>query len=519
MRSKFAKEGVVTEVALYFQLRQEQYYIVRRPQYERAPKKGKSDRLIKVPSEVELYKKEGDEYKIITSKSNEVSEKITELLHFNIGQFRQVIMIAQNKFRELLTVSSKERQQILQDIFETATYQNVEKTLDVLASQAREKLHDREIAYEGLLNHIVPIDNEQLEHYIDTKIIYNAPQVCTILEETCKAKREEAQKLSNTLEVLSQEINMSQEILGKLKGQYEEIQNKKLAEERLKTLEAKTEEYEALKVRIDRGEKVNTIQPIEQVVMALKTQVLQSQKQKEVDEKILEETLSQLEEKQAHLKISEKLVGEVEQLKKEYSILETYMPKVADLSKTYELINKLKADLAKGEETYYEILLKIDKLKEVMSKAEEALKEKESIQKTLTNHYIVQKEMEAVLKLHDEKTQKEKEASETFAYLKVLYEKLNTASKKHQISEKQYKVAFATWFNNQAAELAKGLEEHMPCPVCGSLHHPQKAVITEAQKTIDALQEEIEAIHKRTEDVLQETKRLHHKSTTRSIGK
>lgn len=501
MRSKFAPEGVVTEVELFFELRGEAYRIVRRPQYERAPKKGKSDKLIKVPAEVELYKKEDGEYKIITSKYNEAGEKINELLHFNIGQFRQVIMIAQNKFRELLTVSSKERQQILQDIFETGIYQNVEKALDVLSSGAKEKLHDQEASYKAIMGNIDPLGNEMLLTYMQTKVIYNAPEVCEILEVSCKEKHHEKEKIDKQILEIGEAITKAQENLRKLIQMEEDTKSKFIAEERLKVLEGQEEQFKALSEKIQLAEKAVGIMPLEEVVMTLKKDVLEEKEKQEVYQASLEATEVHLNEKVNVLKSEEKLVEEVEQLKKEYSILETYVPKVAVLNTAYEEKSKLEGLIQKGEAKYAKILEALEEVEKQIKEKEEALKEKTNLQKALTSEYIVQKEMEAVLKVKLEKENKEKEAEVLFLNLKNIYEQIEAQGKVYMQQEAQYKNAFSIWFNGQAAELAQSLVEDSPCPVCGSTHHPQKAILTKDHVTKEEL-EKLEVAKKQAENKL-----------------
>lgn len=505
MRSKFAEEGMVTEVDLFFELRGQAYRIVRRPQYERAPKKGKSDKLVKVAPEVELYKKEDNEYKIITSKYNEASEKVNELLHFNIGQFRQVIMIAQNKFRELLTVSSKERQQILQDIFETGIYQNVEKALDVLSSSAKENLHDKEADYKAILNTIDPLGNEMLLTYMQTKVIYNAPEVCGILEANCKEKHNEKEKLEAQLLEINEVIKAAREKLVKLTQMSADASEKIKVQEELIALEAQSEQFKALKVRIERAEKAMGIESTEKMVQDSDEGVRDKAQQQKNYKNALEVITAKLEDKVNVLKNEEKLVDEVAGLKKEYSILETYVPKVSTLNTAYKERTRLEELIQKGEAKYIKIVEALENVQKEIAAKEAALEEKTSLQKALTNDYIVQKEMETVLKVKAEKEKKEKEAQELFAALQALYGQIEAQGKVYNEQEAVYKNAFAIWFNGQAAELAQNLEEDSPCPVCGSLHHPQKAVRTKDHVTKEEL-ENLEAAKKKAEEVLNKLK-------------
>ena len=107
----------------------------------------------------------------------------------NVDQFRQVIMIAQNKFRELLTADSKERQKILQDIFETGIYQSVEKQLEEKNNALTEAMKEKNMAYEMLLSRLKEEKDERLISYLQTKLLNNTPEVSEILHDLIKEYR------------------------------------------------------------------------------------------------------------------------------------------------------------------------------------------------------------------------------------------------------------------------------------------------------------------------------------------
>lgn len=70
-------------------------------------------------------------------------------------------------------------------------------------------------------------------------------------------------------------------------------------------------------------------------------------------------------------------------------------------------------------------------------------------------------------------------------------------TRQSQMTEKErYQVACCQFYEEQAARLAESLQDEKPCPVCGSIHHPNKAVFLEGN---GISQEEVETIRKEME--------------------
>ena len=116
LRSDFADASTPTYVTLTFSHRGKQYRVTRNPKYDRPKLKGEG-----MTTELEggeLYEEEA----LLASGSTQVTERVTELLGLDYRQFRQISMIAQGEFQQLLVSSSKERTQIFRDIFQTRIY-------------------------------------------------------------------------------------------------------------------------------------------------------------------------------------------------------------------------------------------------------------------------------------------------------------------------------------------------------------------------------------------------------------
>ncbi len=123
LRSQYAAPGTKSYVDFYFTHQGEEYRIYRQPGYLRAKQRGEG--LIEEKEKAVLYcgaetPQEG---------KTQVDRRIKELLSISFEQFKQIAMIAQGEFWELLNASTQERTEILRTIFMTERYQRLEQKL------------------------------------------------------------------------------------------------------------------------------------------------------------------------------------------------------------------------------------------------------------------------------------------------------------------------------------------------------------------------------------------------------
>ena len=75
----------------------------------------------------------------LLDKLSAVNRAVEEdILHLTYAQFKQVVMIAQGEFRELLEADTEQRSVILQKIFQTENYRRLADLLKEQADQAKE---------------------------------------------------------------------------------------------------------------------------------------------------------------------------------------------------------------------------------------------------------------------------------------------------------------------------------------------------------------------------------------------
>ena len=473
MRSKFATSDEPAEVTLTFSLKGEEYKVVRSPKFERPKKRGEGFTV--QDAKAVLYKLEDDEFKTIAARLQEVDRKIEELLVFNVDQFRQVIMIAQNKFRELLTAESKERQKILQDIFETGIYQNVEKYLEEKTNELTEEIKEKSKAYEIFLDRLKDEQDDRLTSYLTTKVLNNTPDVSQILEMLIQEYGQKEQKNQVTIEHLKNKVEQAQNVLIEQNEKYTAYQQFEAIQIKLKQCMEEEEKYRQLDKEIGILQKIQPILVLEnqshklaeeEKQIAKDIQYFHKEKEKQ------EEKLSTLLKKQEAIKEENE---RIEQNKILYANLESYLPKMDSLS---ELISK------QNEYEHYKNTLEDEKNqleKDIqqheldIKQAEDKVKGKDVLTQSIQEGKIAIQAIEYLLECREEKERKQKDINHLRNQYKGLAQTLEKLKKEETQLKIQYDQVTLAWMEGQASIMATHLEEGKPCPVCGSTHHPQKA--------------------------------------------
>ena len=123
LRSEYAKDSVQSYVDFYFSHQGREFHVWRQPSYERKKQRGSG-----VTSEKEkaIFYEEGQ---APIEGLKQVKRAVEELLHIDEKQFKQIVMIAQGEFRDLLNAKTEQRTKILRTIFLTGGYKNIEDRL------------------------------------------------------------------------------------------------------------------------------------------------------------------------------------------------------------------------------------------------------------------------------------------------------------------------------------------------------------------------------------------------------
>lgn len=129
LRSTYASPETKTSVSLTFLHHGQEYTILRSPAYMRPKLRGTG--LVEEKPSAELHLPDGT---VIADRS--VDGRLQELLGLSREQFKQVSMIAQGEFRELLKADTARRTELFRDLFSTRNFSRLQ---DRLAQDAREQ--------------------------------------------------------------------------------------------------------------------------------------------------------------------------------------------------------------------------------------------------------------------------------------------------------------------------------------------------------------------------------------------
>lgn len=166
LRSKYADPDVKTEVRLEFEVGGKTYEIERSPSYEKTTRKGTT--TTKAASAQLIL----PDQKQALTRAIEIKEAIVSLIGLDVSQFKQVAILAQGEFLNLLLASSKERVKIFRELFQTGDYEQLQKLVQEKAGQAIRQASDLferartlQASFQGL-NQEEAQDPDQIEQWL-----------------------------------------------------------------------------------------------------------------------------------------------------------------------------------------------------------------------------------------------------------------------------------------------------------------------------------------------------------------
>ena len=431
------------------------------------------------------------------------NEALEQAIGLSYDNFKRTIIIPQGQFQEFLQLGNTERTRMMKELFNLGKFEFYYK---VTSLESRNNARKQNV--EGQLQQLGAVNPEQANVYQEQL-----------------AKLDEEIKEKNLKLV---EIQKVEEQLRKL----QELTRKKAeAEKEHKKLQEQEPEFQALEKKISRYEQcVNRFK-------YLLDSLQESSRKKEEREKQIHIDNEKLKAEEIEIERLEKLLQE---LKPANEIREELKKKAEELSRLVqmknleEIIAREESRYKKGEEVLNANVQQLEKLKTEKQQLEGTIKEERgripdlellsTIRAWHTNKHNLdkqlfetEKEIEKYLQqekeILDEKSQilaspvseglpKEADYKTCIRHLKAETQKIKEKQKALNEQESHFRV------KAQLKTYAAELEEGKPCPLCGSVHHPELFKTEDINDALADLTSKQQAFEQQLEQISELANRL-----------
>lgn len=486
MRSTFADPSEPTEVHLAFSHGDYFYDITRKPEQELYKKRGDGTRTQSAKISLIVKDSSGKELREYT-KRREVDSFIQELLHLDATQFAQIVLLPQGEFRTFLIANSNDKEKVLRNLFGTQLYQTLNELLKSQLKTVNQGIEATQQTIQAKLDQLYWQEKLQEELSVEQQLAMLEQQQ----EEMIKLQATEKSELSIlqkqkqkkeqekfALEELANEFTKQTQ----LKKQKEELDQ---AAEKIETLRFEEQQlqwvknHQGLIEKID--DKVNLLITNEQELKANRTKQITQQQLIKRWESAQKETLAQ--------------VAEINKIKEKVTTLQFQIPLYEEKEKVSNTIKKNAIEL----ET---LKTKLTEIKEIQVKTEQdyqkeriVIERQVQIEKEQLELERHQAQWQTFLENWEKQQQLEVKRIAIKEQLKDKSAQLKQAMIEKESMYQQVAKQKSQWAKMQISRLSLFLVDGEPCPVCGSVEHPNQNEHQEFSL------EEIQAIENQLNDI------------------
>ncbi|MGL5358577.1 MAG: AAA family ATPase, partial [Shewanella sp.] len=469
MRCDMADDNVLTEVVFSFQLGAASYRIRRIPEQERSKKSGEGSTLQK--SEAQLYRidAEGAEQLLVATKVSEATSAIEALTGLDVEQFRQVMVLPQGKFRELLMADSKAREQIFSQLFQTHIYRRIEDKLKDQAGQIRALVKEQRARRDGILQSAELQSDEELQ----TQLAALAPELNLALQ----AKEQAAWQ--------QQQAHKAYDAAQHLQGEFALLE---ALRQSLTALESQSSSMAAKTAELNLAKQAERLGPVVEHLTARKSEAMAANLKLNHASETLSASLQAHEAAELKAKDIPALEARLLAQEGQKSQLSELGPRLLELEGVSQRLIKEQAELLKLNAQGEQDKAALKALAQQRKEGEQTLLKLQAMSDTRLALQRAHQQQQQLLSAYE---QWQQQLAKVEATKTTLAEAANLGQHlklQHQEAQRTYQALMLAWHQGQAALLAQGLQQGAPCPVCGSHSHPQPAQSQQPLPSEEALQ-------------------------------
>lgn len=483
IRSDYADDTLETSAQLVFLHRGERWRITRRPAQTR--RKKRDEGTTEVPATALLERLEGENPVPVAEGKESVDAAVEELLGIQVDQFRQIAMIAQNQFAELLNKSGRDRSAILRQVFATERCQQLQQRLKELASASRaetEKQVDSLRQYLAGLRlpereeaEALPQARELAQLLADAGCVWRSGRVLELAEELCRADRDTLAGLEEKIGQLDESIKQSAALVQSAREAGQRAEQLARLEQQLAQQQSEAPRRVEDLARLGRWEAAARLASVWENSEKARLAAEQAAR-------LHAEAQAQLEGLNAQAPRWEQAREQLAQNQQTVARLAVALERQTEALKQYDELDAAKDQ----QQACARELARLKSAEQAARKLEEqqaaALEQTQTLADGLAAALTAAQRVEQELTRWSGAREKMAETRSRMRELVKLQKSeqaargtLEQASDELDKAQQVYMSADQLFRRDQAGLLARDLTPGQPCPVCGSVHHPSPA--------------------------------------------
>ena len=473
LRCDFLKpdDDRIAFVDFTFEISGKRFHIHRQPKQSVAKKRGSGRRELGQEALLECV---GHEDFLPLTKIGEVDRKIVDLVGLDEEQFKKIVMLPQGAFQEFLVSSTKDKIELLRQIFDTSLY-------DLALQRIKSRVSDVTGAYAEL----------KADYRSKTALLqFEAPiafgeqpsqDVLTQMEALAQADEARQERLQQTVDDANAVYLAALETLNREAQHNADVRKWQQAEAELTALRARQPEIAALSGQVRAADQARSLADKE-------TRAAEERRLLHQQEETLALARQQAQNAAQQLNAAAQHLAQAEQQKQHADLAHDTLP---ELTTKRDKMNEYVADRAALQQAAQALASaerELAALAQNEQRAEAALQTAEAAQEKKQRLQQDQAQQETAIVKLDALLAEERRQYQLFKrFLDLRQERPELAAAQENaaalLASAEKRLAEARAANRQqlAATLAQELEDGAPCPVCGAVHHPAPAVVPGAQ--------------------------------------
>lgn len=479
MRSDFAPMDKETSVTFVFSHKGIRYKVMRKPSQEVI---GRGEKMVSRKAKATLvYLLDGPEPNEVEGQ-NDVTDVIESALNMSAEQFRQIVLLPQGKFREFLDSTSNDKEGLLRDLFGTSLYQTWANTVSDRAKEVSEGQDSDLDQIRTLKETVDGVDSKLDDESWATEVKDRIASLDADIEKASSDARAHGAKLENVKHRIDVEqrraknqhdLDDCMQRMSDLVAQNDDVQKKRDLVDDLRFVQMQQSNWVRWKSADDQ-------------IADLKRKIDSATKRIDDLSASQADAKKRLEDIQAH-------DDEISEIHDQAIALQRSIP-------DFDACDALRQEITTLKTSYENALHTQEQAKDHLHDLSGTLDDVQRRLEDLGDVPSREKGLESRRAMKDDLDRRGKrihDAIETIKRKTSEFDALCQDTKELRMrarqAAKEYKRVRGAYARFQIARLAKDLEPGAPCPVCGSVHHPDPAVSESAKAVSDAQLDDAEA--------------------------